>query len=252
MIVKGFFIVVFTVLLSCKQDKPTLITATKNTTIKQKTEVKTKSNKNLTKAFVLGKFNYKTDSLFTKVSPKHSTKTLYLNKAAYLAFIKMNEKAVNDGVTLKIISGTRNFAEQKIIWERKWAKYKNLEAKDRALKILEYSSMPSTSRHHWGTDLDLNNLNNSYFEKGQGKKEYTWIVENANNYGFHQVYTSKEQGRTGYNLERWHWSYLPLANTYLKFYNTHIQDSDINDFKGSELSKNLKIISNYVNGISKN
>ena len=37
-------------------------------------------------------------------------------------------------------------------------------------EIMKYSSMPSTSRHHWGTDIDLNSLENSYFEKGEGKK----------------------------------------------------------------------------------
>ena len=30
-----------------------------------------------------------------------------------------------ENINLKIISGTRNFSEQKSIWERKWVKYKN-------------------------------------------------------------------------------------------------------------------------------
>ena len=38
--------------------------------------------------------------------------------------------------------------------------------------------MPSTSRHHWGTDLDLNNLNNSYFTSGKGKKIYKGSEKN--------------------------------------------------------------------------
>ncbi|NJK84501.1 MAG: M15 family metallopeptidase [Saprospiraceae bacterium] len=44
---------------------------------------------------------------------------------------------------------------------------------ERALKILKYSSMPGTSRHHWGTDIDLNSFSNSYFEQGEGKKYMT-------------------------------------------------------------------------------
>jgi hypothetical protein len=110
--------------------------------------------------------------------------------------------------------------------------------------------MPSTSRHHWGTDIDLNSLSNSYFESGKGKKEYKWLVENANNYGFYQVYTEKSSRRTGYNLERWHWSYMPLSIKYLAFYNNQVDYSDISRFDGSELAEALNIIPNYVNGIS--
>jgi LAS superfamily LD-carboxypeptidase LdcB len=208
-------------------------------------------NMNITKDFVLGKFNYHKHIDFLKIETKHSSKAIYLNKTVYKAFVKMFEAAKNDGISLKVISGTRNFNEQKGIWERKWEKYKTLEPLKRAKKILEFSSMPTTSRHHWGTDMDLNNLNNSYFEKSNGKKEYDWLVTNANNFGFYQVYTPKTNGRTGYNLERWHWSYLPLASQYLTFYNKHITYQDIKGFKGSEYAEKAQMIANYVNGVSK-
>lgn len=163
----------------------------------------------------------------------------------------MFNQAKSENINLKIISGTRDFYEQKSIWERKWERYKNLKPLERAKKILEYSSMPSTSRHHWGTDLDLNNLNNSYFEKGRGKTEYDWLVKNASQYGFFQVYTSKKKGRKGYNMESWHWSFIPLSEGYLNYYNKNVSNSDINGFKGSELSIELDIIQSYVNGIEK-
>lgn len=205
----------------------------------------------INKDFVVGKFDYKTHKNFSKVSLKHASKTLYVNNEAYSAFIKMYNHAKADRIHLKIISGTRNFNEQKAIWERKWHKFQYLNTSERAQKILEYSSMPATSRHHWGTDIDLNSLKNSYFEKEKGKKEYDWLVKNANRYGFYQVYTSKDSGRTGYNEEKWHWSYLPLAQKYLAFYNTTITYADIIGFKGSEEAEPLKTITNYVNGISK-
>ena len=205
----------------------------------------------ISKDFVLGKFNYRKDTSFIKVNKSHSSKTIYLKKEAYHSFIKMHNQAKSENINLKIISGTRNFYEQKAIWERKWERYKNLSPIDRAKKILEYSSMPSTSRHHWGTDIDLNNLNNSYFEKVRGIEEYQWLVTNANAYGFYQVYTSKNEGRKGYNLERWHWSYIPLSEKYLKFYNDNIRIEDIQGFKGAELSKDLDVINAYVNGIAK-
>ena len=46
------------------------------------------------------------------------------------------------------------------------------------------------------------------------------------------------------------WSYLPLASTYLDFYNKHIMYTDINGFKGSEYAKTTNMIADYVNGIS--
>jgi len=204
----------------------------------------------ITKALVLGKFDYKTDSTFTKVSVEHSAKTLYLNKEVYSAFLEMHKAAKTDSIELTILSGTRNFKEQKNIWERKWNKYSNLEPLERAKKILEYSSMPSTSRHHWGTDIDLNSLSNSYFSSGKGFKEYEWLTKNANDFGFHQVYTDINSLRTGYNLEKWHWSYMPLASKYLKFYNNRIVNDDINNFKGYEEAPKLRVINDYVNGIS--
>lgn len=205
---------------------------------------------NITKDFVLGKFDYKSDSTFTKVNPEHSVKEIYIKSAAYNAFIEMFDAAKRDSINLKIISGTRNYNEQKIIWERKWENYKLLKPKERALKILNYSSMPSSSRHHWGTDIDLNSLRNSYFSSGKGLKQYEWLKANANKYGFYQVYTEKNNVRTGHNLEKWHWSYLPLSSKYLKFYNSKIVYNDISGFKGDSLTQELKIIKDYVNGIS--
>ena len=238
--------VVFGCNLKDKKNSSTEVLPSKTDTI---TSIE-KSKITISKSFVLGKFDYKTDSTFTKVSSEHSTKTIYLNTDVYTAFLKMHKAAKNHGVELTILSGTRNFNEQKAIWERKWEKYNHLNPIERAKKILEYSSMPSTSRHHWGTDLDLNSLSNSYFSSGKGLKEYNWLIQNANTFGFYQVYTEKNDVRTGYNLEKWHWSYLPLASQYLQFYNKYIVIDDINGFKGFEVAQQLSVITDYVNGIS--
>lgn len=206
---------------------------------------------NITKEFVLGKFDYRSDSTFAKVNIAYSTKVIYLKSEAHKAFLDMADSAKVAGIQLKIISGTRNFYEQKAIWERKWEKHNNLKPLQRALKILEYSSMPSSSRHHWGTDIDLNSLNNSYFNSGKGLAAYKWLTTHANSFGYYQVYTEKDNNRTGYNLEKWHWSYLPLASKYLEFYNKRIINDDINNFSGFEQAQKVMIIKNYVNGISK-
>lgn len=240
-----------TILLFSCNSKNKNITQTETIEISKDTViVYDKPDLSITKDLVLGKFDYISDSTFIKVDAQHATKAVYLKKEAYRAFLQMVDSANADGVELKIVSGTRNFNEQKVIWERKWRKYKQLEPNQRALKILEYSAMPSSSRHHWGTDIDLNSLNNSYFNSGKGLKEYEWLTDYANNFGYYQVYTDKSNGRTGYNLEKWHWSYLPLASKYLEFYNANIKTEDISGFEGAELAESLLIIEAYVNGIS--
>ena len=210
------------------------------------------NNTALSKAIVLGKLSYTKDKNFVKMPKKYSAKTIYLRQETAKAFDKMYQAAKKDNIHLIIISGTRSFYHQKAIWEKKWAKLAALSPEKRASKILEFSAMPCTSRHHWGTDIDLNKLENSYFEKEKGLKTYQWLQKNATQFGFAQVYTSKANGRTGYNEEKWHWSYLPIAAPYLNYYNEHITYNDINGFKGFETAKSLAVINQYVNGIADN
>ena len=201
------------------------------------------------KDFLMGKFDYRASSDFARVEEEHSSKPVYLHGVAYKAFVEMFEAAKKDSIHLKIVSGTRNFSEQKAIWDRKWNNLKDLEASEKLISILEFSAMPGTSRHHWGTEVDLNNLENSYFEEGRGKAEYEWLLKHAARFGFYQVYTSQNSGRTGYQEEKWHWSYLPLAAQYLEDYNLLVTYAQICNFHGSELASKHAIIANYVNGI---
>jgi len=219
-------------------------------------EPQTKISTKYSKDFLLGKFDYRTHSDFVLVSEKWSDKEIYLQKDTYLAFEKMANAAAKDGIPLVILSGTRNFSEQKVIWDRKWNNLKTT-TKDEigiTLKILSSSSMPSTSRHHWGTDFDVNSVEDSYFLSGMGKRVYSWLSSNANNYGFCQVYDNKKDTkRTGYEVEKWHWSYMPISTLILDAYINQIQYKDINGFQGDELAANsrVKIIENFILGISK-
>ncbi|MHA6279750.1 M15 family metallopeptidase [Salinimicrobium sp. CAU 1759] len=201
------------------------------------------------KQLLLGKFDYRQSGDFEKVDKKYADKPVYLNSVVYAAYREMHRAALKDGIDLKILSGTRNFEEQKKIWEYKWQKLESLSPVERVRSILEFSSMPSTSRHHWGTDIDLNYLENCHFEGGRGKAVYEWLVKNAARFGFHQVYTSQELDRKGYHEEKWHWSYMPLASRFLSLYNRAITSQEITGFAGSELADEIGIIQEYVNGI---
>jgi zinc D-Ala-D-Ala carboxypeptidase len=120
--------------------------------------------------------------------------------------------------------------------------------KDRALKILEFSAMPGSSRHHWGTDMDLNNLTNEYFDTSAGKKIYDWLTQHASTYGFCQPYSA---GRTkGYHEEKWHWTYMPLSKPLTEFAKTHLTDAQIQGFLGSGTATSIEIVKHYILGIS--
>ncbi len=213
--------------------------------------------------YLMGKFVPSEDQRFTSISATHASNTnMLLRKEAYEAFKSMYEKAKEAGINLKIISATRPFKHQKRIWEAKWNGSRKVEGKDlsktiidpakRALKILEYSSMPGSSRHHWGTDIDINALNNEYFEKGKGKKEYDWLVANAPTFGFCQPYSSKDAQRpNGYNEEKWHWSYLPIAKELTEQYKLRIKNEDIGGFAGAEVAGQIGVVEKYVLGINK-
>ena len=147
---------------------------------------------------------------------------------------------------------TRNFNYQKGIWEKKWADLskKITHPTARAKNILQFSAMPGSSRHHWGTDIDFDNLSNDYFEKGAGKKIFDWMKKNAPLYGFCQPYTA---GRpAGYNEEKWHWTYTPLSKELTEFAQKNLKNEQITGFNGAETAVKIDIVKNYVLGINRN
>ena len=106
--------------------------------------------------------------------------------------------------------------------------------------------MPSTSRHHWGTDIDINSVNPEYFETAKGKKEYEWLVKNAPAFGYCQVYSPMGIERPdGYQEEKWHWSYLPIAGKLTQAYAQQIGDKDIKGFEGATAAAEIQMVQKY-------
>ena len=201
---------------------------------------------------LLGRFTPGSHADFVLISAEYTAKPeIYMRRQAYEAFETMYRAAKAEGVHLQIVSATRNFDYQRGIWERKWkqSKYMGWQDLDKVRDIMKYSSMPGTSRHHWGTDIDLNQLENRWFEHGDGLRLYQWLLENAGEYGFVQTYTSKESGRTGYEEEKWHWSYLPLSKGYLEEYTSQVSYSDIHGFSGAAQAPEIRAIEDFVCGI---
>lgn len=214
--------------------------------------------------YIMGKFEPTKHEKFIRVAPKYANgrKDRWLRKETYEAFLKMHAAAKKEGIDLKILSATRNFTAQKGIWEGKWMGTRLHESNEnlakttpdptqRALKILKWSSMPSTSRHHWGTDMDLNAFTNEFFAKGEGLKIYNWLIANAASFGFCQPYSPKDGKRpNGYNEEKWHWSYLPIAQKLTEQAQLRLDDSMIEGFKGAETAKTIGVVEKFILGIN--
>ncbi|MCK7590175.1 M15 family metallopeptidase [Subsaxibacter sp. CAU 1640] len=179
---------------------------------------------------ILGKNDstiFTSDELIGKGTPDLYGKGFKLRKDAFEAFLKMKKDAQSSGIELKVVSSYRDFEHQNSIWTRKYKKYvaEGLTPEQCLKKIIEYSTIPGSSRHHWATDLDLvdasvqqpkNVLNPSHFDtEGCFWKFKKWMDDNANSYGFYLVYTNNVE-RKGFKYEPWHYSFKPLSVNYLK------------------------------------
>lgn len=149
-------------------------------------------------------------------------KNINLVKEAHDAFIEMKRAAYSAGIDLKIVSSYRSFDRQQAIFEGKYIKYtdEGMEPLAAINKIIEYSTIPGTSRHHWGTDIDVIDgyqkvsgdvLVPSKYGEGQPYANFKkWMDENSVKFGFHLVYTDNPK-RRGFKYEPWHYSYAPIS-----------------------------------------
>jgi LAS superfamily LD-carboxypeptidase LdcB len=175
------------------------------------------------------KNNWTKEELVGKKRPELKGEGCNLRPEVAEAFSKMRLAAKDSGITIYSVSSYRDFNRQKGIWERKWARYesKGLKGINIANEIIKYSTIPGTSRHHWGTDLDVIDTNiklsgdkllaKHFMKEGAYDKLHTWLTKNASDYGFYLVYTN-DVSRKGFNYEPWHLSYKPIAQEMFRAY----------------------------------
>lgn len=157
-------------------------------------------------------------------------KSFLLRKEAGEAFLKMSVEALKYGIKIYSQSSFRSFDKQNQIWTRKYNRFvgQGLTPVQAIDKIIEYSTIPGTSRHHWGTDLDIIDRNQpipksllveSNSQKGGAyEKLYQWMQANSERFGFYEVYTDNHDTRKGFHYEPWHYSYKPLSQQIFKEY----------------------------------
>ena len=170
------------------------------------------------------------NELLGKGNPLLTSGTGYkLRPEAAIAFERLKTAALKDKIQIKVVSSYRDYAHQNRIWERKYNRFRESGNSpiNAIQKIIEYSTIPGTSRHHWGTDIDLIDgtpkvtgdvlVPSKFHGAGPFCKFKEWMDVHANSFGFYLVYTDTPH-RKGFKYEPWHYSYAPLSVPYLKSY----------------------------------
>ena len=144
--------------------------------------------------------DFKPENIIT-VTNEYTRDTARLNKLAYENFVKMADAAKEEGLTLKITTGYRDYYFQRTL-------YNNYVRSDGVKLADTYSARPGFSEHQLGYSADLTNKNIVGFDKFEYTEEYKWLQDNAYKYGFIMRYPKDKEYITGYQFESWHYRYV--------------------------------------------
>lgn len=151
--------------------------------------------------------------------------------------------ANKQGFDLALASAYRSFERQQQIWDAKLSGRRavlddqgcqldiaTLPALERVQSVMRWSALPGTSRHHWGTDMDiydraavaadykLQMVPEEYTDDGPFAPMITWLhthLEQDNSPSFFFPY---REDCGGIAPEPWHLSYRPVAERFQRLW----------------------------------
>lgn len=126
-----------------------------------------------------------------------------LDYEAAQAFTNMQGVARSQGIELMAISGYRNIASQKELFDSQ------IERKGSEATAAEYSAPPGHSEHHTGYAIDIADASHPEADlkhSFENTPAYQWLLENAYMYGFEQSFP--KDNAQGVSFEPWHWRYI--------------------------------------------
>lgn len=124
-----------------------------------------------------------------------------IHKDVYPYISAMVKAAQADGVNLKVWSPFRSYGDQKVLFENQVKRQGGDEAK--AATVV---ARPGTSEHNTGLCADFNMADDAF----ESTPMYTWMVENAEDYGFVLRYPKEKLDITGVIYESWHWRFVGI------------------------------------------
>ena len=133
-----------------------------------------------------------------------------LDKKVAPHYQMMYDAAKADGITLVPLSGYRRISRQKTNFENKIQSYIDkgygrAEATQLAAQII---LPPGTSEHNAGLAMDICSLDVSF----ENTKEFEWLCENAEDFGFILRYPKDKIDITRITYEPWHWRYVGVGH----------------------------------------
>jgi LAS superfamily LD-carboxypeptidase LdcB len=186
-----------------------------------------------------------------------------LHPETLAAFLRLQQTAKDDGFNLEIISSFRDYERQSLIWNRKSRGettlldshsrpliFEKLTADQIVESILRWSALPGTSRHHWGTDLDVFEASvmmpeqvqlvpQEYAPGGPFYELHRWLDEkimSGNAEGFFRPYVIDHGG---ISPESWHLSHAPVAQDFFSHYDLDLYVDNIHTATDLELKSTL-------------
>lgn len=161
-----------------------------------------------------------------------------LHKEIIDDFMRLQSAARGAGFELAIASSFRDFERQALIWNGKFTGQRpvhdkhqqrvdlaNLSEIEKCHAIMLYSALPGTSRHHFGTDLDIFDQAavaadyklqlepTEYTGNGPFTAMTQWLDNHLEEYGFYRPY---QQDLGGVAPEPWHISHIQQAQRLLQ------------------------------------
>jgi LAS superfamily LD-carboxypeptidase LdcB len=157
-------------------------------------------------------------------------------------FLKLQQAAREDGFNLLMVSAFRDYDRQLKIWNAKARgervilddkerplEFATLSPRELLFAILRWSALPGTSRHHWGSDIDVFDGNTQKIEdvqlvrseceeNGPAANLHHWLDQRMNSrtsFGFFRPYKTD---RGGVSPEPWHLSYYPISRRVIDHY----------------------------------
>ena len=124
-----------------------------------------------------------------------------IHKDVYPYVVAMVSAAQKDGVDLRVWSPFRSYAIQKDLFQKQVDRVGGDEAL--AATVV---ARPGTSEHNTGLCADFNMASDAF----ENTAMYSWMKENAEDYGFVMRYRKDKQPITGVIHESWHWRFVGI------------------------------------------
>jgi LAS superfamily LD-carboxypeptidase LdcB len=195
-----------------------------------------------------------------------------VHKDMLMNLIELRDEGRLQGFEMAITSSFRGFEAQLKIWNAKARgerdilnsngqklNFADLSKKQLVHAILRWSALPGASRHHWGSDFDVYDLNampEGYKvqlipEETEGDGLFApmhdWLDEALSNYDFYRPYS---QDNGGIAPERWHLSFAPISNQFEKLLTIDLIESVIKnaeiELKETILEELPEIYTRYI------